>query len=531
MINPVIKLNASSDEIKYISTSVGEVETEMGINYHSNLASSYVKYSINPDLSNSTKVDATSKLWSYPSDEEKLGLSERYVHRANLTNLLLDTTYYYQVTAGSTVSPIMQFKTAHGFTMTTFAFVTDTQATPNGYNKVNNLTQMLLNKKKDINFMLITGDIVDRGADESYWENFFGKVEAVKQLPLATIPGNHEYYLTSGGTYYTAEVYNQFFNNPQNGIEERLNSSYYFKYNDILFVMIDTIKDELYEAQRNWFEEVVLKNPSRYIIVGVHAGCYTGGNYVHDATRMQREWLKTFEKYSVDLVLSGHEHMFGYTLPLYNGKESADFGVTHLIGPSGAEKQYNVKPEYEQYFVYSENLRTAGSVIEVMGNKITVTLYNEVGDERHSFTLNAKRPEKPSKKNIDDIVKTIKVNHNKELNEATLNWTAEAYGNIRVIKVTEANGLNLTSVIATPKVLSLNLGSCWEGNNYQYSLELTLDSGEVITKEINLNLAGKPVKPVEPKPSTNNCQTGSFIKIFSYITVSGLLIYLFKRKS
>ena len=527
-IQPFIYVKATGDEIKYISTSVGENETEMGINYHTNTSTSYVKYSTNADLSNSIQVEANSVFWSYSSDEENLGFDARYINRVNLTNLNLDTTYYFQVVTKNKVSDIYQFTTARGFSMTTFAFVTDTQASDAGYIKVNNLTKKLLENKPDIRFMLMTGDIVDRGGNEGFWNNFFNRVEVINRLPLATIPGNHEYYLTSSGSYISPEAYNQFFNNPQNGINERVNSSYYFKYNDILFIMIDTIKDELYEEQRAWFEKVITTNLSRYIIVGVHAGCFTGGNYTHDASRMTREWLKTFEKFSVDLVISGHEHMFGYTLPLFNGEESKDFGVTHLIGPSGAEKQYNVKEDYKKYFVDYQNIRTAGCVIEALGNKLSITLYDESGNEQQNFMLNAKRPDKVPTKDVDILIDTLRINHNQELHQAKLEWSADAYGYIRSIKVQEANGLNISKFISTPKVLSIDLGSCWENNHYHYVLEITLLNGEVIDKVLELNLKTEPVKPMPPK--SNNCQTGSFVQIINYLALAFIFLFVYKRQ-
>ena len=92
----------------------------------------------------------------------------------------------------------------------------------------------------DINFFMIAGDIVDRGGYESQWEAFDTNMVTLNQKYLqATVPGNHELYHSSEGSYIDASIYNEYYNNPKNGIQQRLNSSYYFVYNEILFVKND----------------------------------------------------------------------------------------------------------------------------------------------------------------------------------------------------------------------------------------------------------------------------------------------------
>lgn len=515
-----IKANAQSDYIKYVTTSLGENERIIHINYHTNASSSFVTYSTSSDLAGGATLNATHKTWSYPSDEEKYGFDERMIARVELENLALDTTYYYQITAGNAQSEIYSFTTAMGTTYTVFGFVTDSQSSGSGYEKVNTLMENLLLANKNIRFMFMTGDIIDRGGMPGQWDDFFKYVTVTKKMPFATIPGNHEYYLTSSGTYVSPEVYNQFFNNPKNGPTERLNSTYFFKYNDILFIMLDTIKKELFEEQRAWFDRVILENPSQYIIVGMHSTPVGAGVYASDGKRMMEEWGSLFERHAVDLVIGGHEHLFAYTNPLTKGKVDPDFGVTYLINPAGGGKQYNVYEQYEDQFAYTQNINYAGAIVQVIGNNLTFTLYNQAGDVQHEFTLKARRPAPQPSSNYK---LKYELRHDTEAQMAYLSWEKAAFGNIRKVQVTNEFGLNVTKVVSTPKVLEMSLGGAYDGNVYHYHVVFTMANGEIIEKDLTLGeTESEPGTNPDPKPSTG-CQMGPSVLGLLFVPLALLI--------
>ena len=99
--------------ISYITTSIGENETSMGINYHCSEESSYVQYSTSQSFTKDTTLtqEAVSTLWSkeVDSSDSKTGFEARYVSRVNLTNLKENTQYYYRVVAGTSTSTTYSF--------------------------------------------------------------------------------------------------------------------------------------------------------------------------------------------------------------------------------------------------------------------------------------------------------------------------------------------------------------------------------------------------------------------------------------
>ena len=88
--NFIKKANATSNaNIRYITTSVGEKETSVGINYHSDIPNSSVIYSTSKSLTNAVTVDAISKEWHFDQvdGDTQSGFSSRYVCTVNLDDL------------------------------------------------------------------------------------------------------------------------------------------------------------------------------------------------------------------------------------------------------------------------------------------------------------------------------------------------------------------------------------------------------------------------------------------------------------
>ena len=253
--------------------------------------------------------------------------------------------------------------------------------------------------------VLMTGDIVDRGGYSAQWNSLFAGLPALERYQQATLPGNHEYYHDNDPSYIDASIYNQFYNNPQNGPEDRLNSSYYFRYGDALIIMLDIMPNTKnpydLEANKAWFKEVVQNNPSRWIIVGSHAGAITAGIYAHDAKQIWNNWSETFEECQVDLALSGHEHIYIRKDLWYQGEYNEELGVTYLVGPAAGQKDYAAQ-NTEGLTVKRGNYR--GQIVKLQGTKMTVSLYDTTGTEFATFTLNAKRNGSPAEITDEELL-------------------------------------------------------------------------------------------------------------------------------
>ncbi|MBQ8292412.1 MAG: metallophosphoesterase [Bacilli bacterium] len=476
--------------IANITAAPGETMDKIGINYHTRYADSYVIYGTDSSLKKFTKVTPEVHEWEREVKGDYPAFEKRYVCSVNLSGLKLYTTYYYQVIAGSEKSDICKFNTGLNESVTTFAWITDSQTYDNGYDKVEAVFQNLLKANPNIAFMLNTGDVTDRAGKEAQWNGYFSQFKSVQSFPNATIPGNHEYYTTAASGYDSPEIYNQYFNNPKNSFEGRMNSSYYFYYNNILFLMVDAIKNEYVNEQRAWITEVLENNTADFIIVGIHAGLITGGNYSSDAKRMKQAFGDIFEEYAVDIILSGHEHAFCVQKTRLDGEINPDLGVTHVIGPAVGNKTYKANDDGMDYV---QNLNYGGCIITVTSSRLTLKMYNNMGDEQYSLEIKNRRGVS-SKYNEESFLKSLKVERDAEKETATLVWNSDIYGYVDKITVTgkevnlynESNLKEVSRKIKLANIYSLDLGANYSDTNYYYDIVITKLDGTTITKTVEI---------------------------------------------
>ena len=343
-----VQVKAAAVEAYQIVTNPGEnMANEVNINWHSDIEGTFVEYApkADEDYTNAIRVDGQCEALDFdePGDTWTVyDFSERNVCRATLSNLTPDTQYKYRV--GKTVfSKNYFFKTAGNGS---FSFIN--MSDPQFYGGASaqvwyDLMADAVSINKNISFALLNGDVVNSGNEGSQWNMFFANQE-ISQMMVAAATGNHEYYAGSTTTI-DARFYNAHFNNPKNGASNVINSSYYFIYNNALFVVIDSQKTEggTWATQKAWFEEVVRAHPTQYIIVSSHISIYGAANG-DNSVALRREWMPLFDKYGVDLVLTGHDHIYARSKKIFNGEETTDRfkGTTYVIGGvAGSGTKYN----------------------------------------------------------------------------------------------------------------------------------------------------------------------------------------------
>lgn len=391
-----VPVKAASGQAYYIVTTPGEdLATSVNVSWHSDITDAVVEYTVAIDTAyaNKTTVAGTCRPYSKAANEDGYlseGFAERNVCYATLTDLTPDTHYMYRV-GKTTFSSNHTFNTAVSSTSFSFVHITDPQYGSLSQASIfNGLMTSAYTINPDIGFTLFTGDIVDRGGKEHYWDYFYQQSNVAKTV-VATVPGNHEYYDASPSPQtYDGSYYNAFFRNPQNGPEANLNTSYYFRYNNALFIMINS-ESKNQAANTAWFTEVVEANLDvDFVIVGMHRSFY-GSTYASDSVNVRNLWLKLFDRYGVDLVLSGHDHVYARSYKMYNNQISNDpiRGTTYIIGGSGGPKFYGAQPN-PQYAKIVEQTACA-NIITIDQSKISINLVNAAGTSLDTYAIAKKR--------------------------------------------------------------------------------------------------------------------------------------------
>ncbi len=157
--------------------------------------------------------------------------------------------------------------------------------------------------------LLHTGDMVYNGTNLADWNEFFSiERELLRDRCMFPTIGNHEIAMpTSDG----ALRYARMFRVP--APPEAAERWYTFRWSSVRFFMLDA-HDEFATAERTWLEKALesAKNEAgvAHRIVVLHHGPYSSGLHGgNEALRMARvpELLRA---YKVDLVLSGHDHIY-----------------------------------------------------------------------------------------------------------------------------------------------------------------------------------------------------------------------------
>ena len=168
-------------------------------------------------------------------------------------------------------------------------------------------------------FVVGTGDMVDDGAREDQWQQFF---EVERQLMRDNVffpaVGNHD----RQGRGRTADAYRALFSVPDNGGDtERY---YAFSYAQARFLVLDSNENSFaLTDQTAWLERELAaarQDPRvHHIFTVMHHPAYSIS--LHGGSQDLRErWAPLFEKYQVSAVFSGHDHVY----------ERAEIGRAHV---------------------------------------------------------------------------------------------------------------------------------------------------------------------------------------------------------
>jgi hypothetical protein len=267
----------------------------------------------------------------------------RLVHSAVLSGLSPDTRYIYRIGSKNADgwSESGRFRTAPSSTGSfSFIHMTDTQPSSASETKaVISALDSICDASHEASFAVHSGDIVDNGSREAYWTGLLdGARESLMNLPVAPAAGNHDGY---GSSYSVQDHFS--LSSPD---QTRKDGVYYsFNYGPAHFTIINTnditSKGKLSNRQISWLTGDLSSAGTRWRIVVMHKGIYTTGIHLDDSDVMalRSQLAPLFDRYGVDLVLQGHDHVYSRTHALKNGRVSS-YGKTSK-GPSSAETSYS----------------------------------------------------------------------------------------------------------------------------------------------------------------------------------------------
>ena len=327
-------------------------------------------------------------------------------YTARFEGLAPNTRYSYRVGDGKTWSEWNSFRTASDRSDAfRFLYLGDEQ------NSIKSLWSRSIraaySKAPDARFIVHAGDLLEEGYDDRLWGEWCDAMGFISALvPSLPTPGNHDLHRARGSAdskevLGVSPMWRHHFALPMNGpkgVDELKEQSYYIDYQGVRFISLDvnvyaneafaeSAKARVGKMQLVWLEELLKDNPNHWTIVVQHQPIYPiakGRDYVE----MRAALMPLYDKYHVDLVLQGHDHVYARTHKLAGGAvvSPSHPGTIYAISVSGP-KMYEIEDRFAALRAKTLAHTQAFQVIEVDDDKLTYDAYAIEGEQIDHFQL------------------------------------------------------------------------------------------------------------------------------------------------
>jgi hypothetical protein len=241
------------------------------------------------------------------------------------------------------------------------------------------------------------GKTTDSGFDARVWDQFLYQTESVaKSVPWMVSYGNHDveaWYSPNGYGGQEAR-----FTLPDNGPDRKnLPGVYSFTHGNTAVISLDP-NDISFEipanlgisggTQTRWFEAQLKKYRAAkdidFVVVFFHHCAYCTSTAHASEGGVRQEWVPLFEKYQVDLVINGHNHVYERTDVLKGGRVAKKLpiggtaypetdGVVYVTAGAAGRSLYAFSAE-QSYEGHEKDLDSVSSFVCVQGGKQAETV-------------------------------------------------------------------------------------------------------------------------------------------------------------
>lgn len=255
-----------------------------------------------------------------------------YAAKVTAGGLEYATTYYYRCVSDTKTSSIYSFKTAAatGFSA---IYVSDVHIDGSSYDidegmrNAKTWANVLAQAKthSDINLVLSAGDQATNGLRNEYLA--FCSSPEIKGLTVATTLGNHDYMGDTADYRYFTNLPNEMLDKEHTNSD--FGGEYWFVKDDVLFIVLDSNE---YEKEKNvtfvdheaTIKAAVEANPgAEWRVIMSHHDLYSGSMSSRESTasKLRADLGPVFDKYHIDLVLTGHTHIYSVTHSIKGGAQ------------------------------------------------------------------------------------------------------------------------------------------------------------------------------------------------------------------
>lgn len=430
----------------------GNPQTDRNFRWYTgtNVTSGTVQVATDADFQNIVaEAQATSEQVTKPKTQLNLGLVTTYGtqqaerHSASVTGLDDGASYYYRVGDKengwwSDAFPFSTGDASDADDAFTFINVNDSQGMVEAdYDVYKNTLAAADATFSTAAFTVHGGDFVDDGANEDYWTWALDDANGVAQgMSMTPAAGNHEAKSDVEGITDANPIVSHF-NLANVPAGQDLSSGVYYSYvyKNATFVVLNTndlVADEgLSQAQYDWAYDTLANAGTQWKIVLMHKSPYSNGSHQSDsdvaAIRSQIDALAA--ACDVDLVLSGHDHVYNRTPFLSRGeaqdvaKETQTYegqnyetalnpnGTAFVIAGTAGVKNYVQTPSADIPSEVALDLAVpVYSGITIDGDHLYYQAYKVEGGTSalvDSFAISKAEEDAPAWKQVEDLIAAL----------------------------------------------------------------------------------------------------------------------------
>jgi len=269
-----------------------------------------VQWGTPSQLNNETKV--------HPFDS-KNGF---YLYKVEITNLQPDTKYQYRVVMPNGENVVSYFKTSpQPNSPISFAAIGDSRT---GHDIFKKITMFLDQYSPGI--IISMGDLVGLGKNFDEWgQHYFGPAaQLINHIPLISTLGDHDDRGDSAENFF-------YFFRPS---KDKEHVWFSFDYGPAHFVSLD-YRYEHDPEMADWFEKDMQASKAKWKFVYLHRPTYNLGG--HRMNWGRGVWPELYRKHKVDIVFTGHSHMYERFYPMRPSDQPDAWPVTYITtGGAGA---------------------------------------------------------------------------------------------------------------------------------------------------------------------------------------------------
>ncbi|UZQ51478.1 cell wall-binding repeat-containing protein [Clostridium kluyveri] len=411
---------SADDTIKDVTLAPGKDQSQLNFTWYSKSASEpQVQLALKSDMSGSEfPVDKAQTF----NGEKSNGNDEYISNKVTVTGLKQGVEYVYRIGDGTNWSQVNSCTTQDISSGFNFLLAGDPQIGAGGdlakdgagwLDTLNKAT----NKFSNFSFIMSVGDQVNNGSElngqsnELEYDEFF-KPDQLKNMPVSTIPGNHESYGSGHITHFNlpnmSDKYGIF---TDNGYESDKSSGttgndYYYVYGNTLFMMLNS-NDINAQDHKAFMQEAIAANPNiKWKIAAMHHSIYSSANHEADEDIAARRVThpEVFEDLGIDVVLSGHDHSYTRTYQMSageavnvedakDGKVTDPKGVLYISTNSASGSKYYElqQPDVNNYYEAKKEQDHVPtfSDVNIKDNSFTITTYRtDTMEAIDTYTIN-----------------------------------------------------------------------------------------------------------------------------------------------